>query len=418
MNLISITTELDNFENYTKLVIKDPFSITTKALITYACKFMEDKGSYSMDGGLLKPKRWNRQEETEVNKKIFFDIALEGAEFKFKDRHCLLKQIQKGTEPPCTNDGNDIYYYTVLYIYQGTEQIFEDLICAAVKFFQEEVKDLKKKKDYTNIYTWDSDNGCWMQTSKELKRLIGTIYFDKGVLEAIVKDIREFLSDEHQEIYQTFGIPYKRNYLLEGYPGTGKTSLVSALASEINYSISILHITPKILDSELHRIFQNLEDDTILVLEDIDCLFNGRTKGDDSTNNISFSALLNALDGMMSHQNGTLVIMTTNYKTKLDNALIRPGRIDRCIHFDYATGFQIKKMYSKFFPEYDVEKFYRKIEMYNTTVAMLQKILLPYLFDRKNKENEKNILDNVKKDVIDLVKDHQYDKDNELTLYT
>jgi predicted AAA+ superfamily ATPase len=416
MILQDIKSELDNFDNYSKLVVRDPFSITTKALTSYCCKLMVNRGAYSIPGCLIKSKRWNQAEETEVSKKIFFSVPIEGTEFKYKDKQCFIKQIQKGDDPPYSNEGTDMFYYTVLYIYEGSDSVFEDLICDAVKYYQEEVRDLAKKKDYTNIYTWDPDSSGWFQTSKELKRSIDTIYFDEGVLEGIVKDIREFLSEEHQEIYQTFGIPYKCNYLLEGYPGTGKTSLISALASEIDYSISILQLTPKIIDSELSRIFQQLEEDTILVLEDIDCLFDGRKKSEDSMTNITFSALLNALDGMISRHNGALVFMTTNYKTTLDSALLRPGRIDKCLHFDYATKYQIEKMFTKFFPEYDLEKFYNKIDTYKITVAMLQKVLLPYLFKKKEEDNEKNILINVKKDISDLVRNHKYE-DNNLKLY-
>jgi SpoVK/Ycf46/Vps4 family AAA+-type ATPase len=133
--------------------------------------------------------------------------------------------------------------------------------------------------------------------------------------------------------------------------------------------------------------------------------------------NITFSALLNALDGMISRQNGALVFMTTNYKTTLDSALLRPGRIDNCVHFDYATEYQVKKMYTKFFPKYDLENFYKKIDTYKITVAMLQKVLLPYLFSRTDEDNEKNILTSVKKEISELVKSHQYDTDTDLKLY-
>ena len=48
---------------------------------------------------------------------------------------------------------------------------------------------------------------------------------------------------------------------------------------------------------------------------------------------------------------------------------------------------------------------------------MLQKVLLPYLFNKKDDKNEQNILTSVKKDISDLVKNHQYDKDTDLKLY-
>ena len=47
---------------------------------------------------------------------------------------------------------------------------------------------------------------------------------------------------------------------------------------------------------------------------------------------------------------------------------------------------------------------------------MLQKVLLPYLFKKKEDDNEKNILINVKKDISDLVRNHKYE-DNNLKLY-
>ena len=72
MILQDIKSELDNFDNYSKLVVRDPFSITTKALTSYCCKLMVNRGAYSIPGCLIKSKRWNQAEETEVSKKNFF----------------------------------------------------------------------------------------------------------------------------------------------------------------------------------------------------------------------------------------------------------------------------------------------------------------------------------------------------------
>ncbi len=44
-------------------------------------------------------------------------------------------------------------------------------------------------------------------------------------------------------------------------------------------------------------------------------------------NALTFSGFLNAIDGVRS-QEGRIIIMTTNYKEKLDPALLRPGRVD------------------------------------------------------------------------------------------
>ena len=84
-----------------------------------------------------------------------------------------------------------------------------------------------------------------------------------------------------------------------------------------------------------------LPEKTILVLEDIDALFVERKPGDSNKSMISFSGLLNTLDGI-AHKEEQLTFLTTNYITKLDKTLIRPGRIDKTVKFSYATIYQIE----------------------------------------------------------------------------
>ena len=63
---------------------------------------------------------------------------------------------------------------------------------------------------------------------------------------------------------------------------------------------------------------------------------------------MSFSGLLNALDGVASQQ-GRVVFMTTNHLEKLDPALVRPGRCDIHIRLDYASPNQMRKMFLHFY---------------------------------------------------------------------
>lgn len=59
---------------------------------------------------------------------------------------------------------------------------------------------------------------------------------------------------------------------------------------------------------------------------------------------LTYSGLLNALDGILSNQKGIITIMTTNYIGKLGSALIRPGRIDKAFELTYCVREQIVGM--------------------------------------------------------------------------
>ena len=48
--------------------------------------------------------------------------------------------------------------------------------------------------------------------------------------------------------YAHLGIPFRRGYLFFGSPGSGKTSLINALASELKYSISLINMSDKLMD--------------------------------------------------------------------------------------------------------------------------------------------------------------------------
>lgn len=57
-------------------------------------------------------------------------------------------------------------------------------------------------------------------------------------------------------------------------------------------------------------------------------------------NALTFSGFLNSIDGVRS-QEGRIIIMTTNFKERLDPALLRPGRIDESYEINYASRYQI-----------------------------------------------------------------------------
>jgi SpoVK/Ycf46/Vps4 family AAA+-type ATPase len=264
---------------------------------------------------------------------------------------------------------------------ERNKEIAKSFFKKCIEYFSQDVLDKKKESNRTTIYIWD--DGYWETLEKGISRDIKTIYMD-GVETKIKNTIKKFLSKEEEQKYSKFGVPYKLNMLFHGYPGTGKTSLVYSIASELDMGVALLSFTRKMEDSDFMRALRRLPDDTILVIEDIDTLFESRKKNDENKNNITFSALLNTLDGI-AHSHGQIIIMTTNHPLVLDNALKRPGRVDHSYEFGYANKNQIKKMFETFIPNQvdSFPEFYKKVKNLKLTTAILQK----FYFGNINCEN-------------------------------
>ncbi|KAI1079306.1 BCS1 N terminal-domain-containing protein [Whalleya microplaca] len=73
-----------------------------------------------------------------------------------------------------------------------------------------------------------------------------------------------------------------------------------------------------------------------------------KKEGDDQKKGISLSGLLNAIDGVASHE-GRVLIMTTNVPESLDDALIRPGRVDLQVQFTNATQEQAQELFVRMY---------------------------------------------------------------------
>ncbi|KAM7427693.1 mitochondrial chaperone [Porites harrisoni] len=153
------------------------------------------------------------------------------------------------------------------------------------------------------------------------------------------------------------GIPYRRGYLLFGPPGCGKSSFIQALAGELDYSICVMNLSDRSLsDDRLIHLMSCAPQQSIVLLEDIDAAFVKRTdekeegKAYSYPNRVTFSGLLNTLDGVASSEE-RLVFMTTNHLDRLDPALIRPGRVDLKQEIGLASKSQLYKMYRRFYPD-------------------------------------------------------------------
>lgn len=298
---------------------------------------------------------------------------------------------------------NCIDWPYILQLYCDCKETLDKFINESKKTYNNEILNQEKMKDKVTNYLWDD---YWEVLNKKPCRDLSTLYFDNNIHIEILEELKNFLSHETEQEYIQFGIPYKYNVLLEGYPGTGKSSIIHVLASELNMNVCTIAFDRELTDKQFMRAFKNVPDNSIIILEDIDTCFKDRTEKDNHVG-LTFSGLLNTLDGASSVWK-QIIIMTTNFKCNLDEALIRPGRIDKVVHFDYASKKQINIIFNKFFPNSEdlFKSFYTEIKNYKLTTAMLQQF-----FFRNRKE--KNIIDKIQ-ELKTLSKNSNYSKESNL----
>jgi chaperone BCS1 len=182
------------------------------------------------------------------------------------------------------------------------------------------------------------------------RRALHSVVLHEGISEKILNDVQDFVKSS--KYYSDRGIPYRRGYLLYGPPGSGKSSFIQALAGELGYNICLLSLNDRGLsDDRLSVLMANTPPRSIVLLEDVDAAFVNRSNQERSYN-VTFSGLLNMLDGVASSEE-RIMFLTTNHIEKLDAALIRPGRVDVQMYIGNATPYQQKKMFINFFRTFD-----------------------------------------------------------------
>lgn len=266
---------------------------------------------------------------------------------------------------------------------------------------------------------------CWREHIFESARNFNNMFFD-GKNELLEK-IDFFL--HNRDWYYKKGIPYSLGIGLHGPPGTGKTSLIKALANYTGRHVIVVSL--KLFKSKRqleHFFFENTYncnnekgsitfDKKIIVFEDIDCigdivLDRKKSKGDfhkkdkekiskgvkddnikigdvlqsicemnESSCNVKVHSLqdeppitlddiLNLWDGIRETP-GRILIISSNHYDRLDPALIRPGRIDITHELSNASHKTISELYQHLFGNTMEEKYLQRVKEYFYSPAEL-----------------------------------------------
>lgn len=288
-----------------------------------------------------------QEEEESRNVKLSLGLGAHHFQYENEDLYLLHQTIGQPSSSGWNCTAPKFFKSLILFCKGQQRSQFLCDFCSHVIEWSESKKDIL----FFDIYRFDVEYLYWRKTVKKIARHPETIILPAKTWNTVMNDITRFLDEKTVKWYFEHGIPYKRNYLFYGVPGSGKTSLIQALAGKYNRNLCFLQPThPKMTDDTFKACIQNAPANSLIVLEDIDALFTKDRSKKELSCPLTFSGLLNGLDGV-GNPDGQLFILTTNFVEKLDKALIRSGRVDVHVEFPLATDEQLHGMFLLFYPE-------------------------------------------------------------------
>lgn len=228
-----------------------------------------------------------------------------------------------------------------------------------------------EKENCIRVYAQSQE--YWESAIFFSKRKMETVFVNNNIKETLVSKIKQFI--ENRQWYEDRGIPYKLCILLHGKPGSGKTSLVKALASNFEKDIYYMSDTKQATSHTLANIDKK---SSIVLLEDIDSMHDLKARDEDDakteTTKQVLHNILNMFDGFKTPE-GAIFILTTNHIEHLDPAIFRPGRVDMLIEMNELEKDSMIEMFNAFYGtkhgvDFDYVKYIPK------TGAELQKLFL------------------------------------------
>jgi len=194
----------------------------------------------------------------------------------------------------------------------------------------------------------------YFQKDQQLYDSIKTATFDNLILPETLKkqiqdDFQRFF--DSREVYERYGIPWKRGAIFIGPPGNGKTHTLKALINQLRKPC--IYVRGFEDDEEsMAEVFKRarMVAPCLVVLEDLDSMIDDKSR----------AFLLNELDGFRPNT-GVVVLATTNHPEKLDAAILdRPSRFDRKYYFTLPSNAErfsyIRKWNEGLQPEMHINK--------------------------------------------------------------
>ncbi|XP_022974332.1 AAA-ATPase At2g46620-like [Cucurbita maxima] len=184
----------------------------------------------------------------------------------------------------------------------------------------------QQKREIKMYITADGCARRWMAVPFTHPATFGTVVMDIDLKNKVKSDLEQFLRSK--QYYHRLGRVWKRSFLLYGQPGTGKSSFVAAMAKFLQYDIYSIDMSKISSDSDMTILLLQTTPKSLILVEDLDRHLMKRSTA------TSASGVLNFMDGIASYcGEERVVVFTMTDKSGIDQAALRPGRVDVHLHF-------------------------------------------------------------------------------------
>ena len=183
-------------------------------------------------------------------------------------------------------------------------------------------------------------------------------------LESVKSDIKQYVDFiASPQKYREWGVSLPKGVLLAGPPGTGKTMLVRAMASELGVPVEtacgseFVEMYVGVGASRIRALFERAKshDACIVFIDEVDAIGGKRGGDHNSERDSTLNQLLVEMDGFEGGE-GIMVFAATNLCRTLDPALLRSGRFDRKVYFDAPNLAERKEMWARHLSGFTLER--------------------------------------------------------------
>lgn len=273
--------------------------------------------------------------------------------------------------------------------YQLNYEITVTLLGRSRKLIEDMVEEFRWRPNGKSIAIYTFNKNEWIRMARVGLRPLHTVVMNRSLKDSLIKNIEFYRSN--RDWYVERGLAHKKTFILHGIPGTGKTSIIKAIASHYGMNLCVINLGV-ISDATFEAAMASVPANSIVVIEDFDSAKSAhRRRGaqpvdpqapksvkvsesgqltvaystideptpspapaeenkEDEFSMLTLSGILNTLDGVISLDE-KLVFMTTNHLDLMDPALIRKGRVDHIYEVKPLEHDEVTQYVELMFPD-------------------------------------------------------------------